>query len=306
LNLCYTVTPRGYTVIICPCCGFKFEGDLMVGCASCGAKAVGPPLARPQHELPSFGRAFLVGLAGALMLSVLLGFTIAALVQHPPVSTNFWSFVAAGETAAWRLKWLALPITIVVLWGGLRLCRSIRSAPLRFAGRRIAHTGLMTAVMVTLAIATLISVTVPERWRQHRRSIDAGFYAQGYTIQRALLEYRLAYGTLPSDLKDLKERLPDADGSIAAALAGIDPGGYKTTAQMAVVPKTKPGAVRSTIMRNVSAVTDDSPGESVSFTDYDLRLPGEDKLLGNEDDWIVRDGVISRISEVSAKAQRIP
>lgn len=284
-------------MIICPCCGFKFEGDLMVGCASCGAQAVGPPLARPQHELPSFGRAFLVGLTGLLMLAVLVGFTVSALLQHSPISTGFWSLVAAAETAAWRLKWAALPVSIIVLWAGMRVCRSIKGAPLRFAGSRLAHGGLMTAVMVTLAIAALIGVTVPERWRQHRRSVEAGFYARFYTFERALLEYKLRYGTLPSDLKDLKERLPDPDGSIAEALNGMDPAGYKSTTQLAV--KAKSGVTRSTVFRNVSSVTDDAPEEAVSFTNYDLRLAGEDKILGNEDDWIMRDGVVMKVSQIA-------
>lgn len=283
-------------MIICPCCGFKFEGDLMVGCMSCGARAVGPPLARPQHELPSFGRAFLAGITGTLMLAVLLGFTGAALLQHRPIATSFWSLVAAAETAAWRLKWVALPVSIFALWASVRLCRSIKEAPLRFAGTRVAHAGLMTAAMVTLAMATLIGVTLPERWRQHRRSMDAAVYARFYTTGRALLEYKARYGTLPSDLKDLKERLPDPDGSIAEALNGIDPAGYKTTTQLAA--KTKSGVTRSTVLVNVSAVVDDAPDEAVSFTEYDLRLPGEDKILGNEDDWIMRDGVVMKVSEL--------
>lgn len=290
-------------MIICPCCGFKFEGDLMVGCASCGAKAVGPPLARPQHELPSFGRAFLVGVTGMLMLAVLVGFTVSALLQHSPVSTSFWSLVAAAETAAWRLKWAALPVSIIVLWAGMRIRRSIKIAPLRFAGSRLAHVGLMTAAMVTLAIATLIGVTVPERWRHHRWSVDAGFESKLRTFQRAQLEYQARYGTLSGDFNDLK-RLPDPDGSIAAALEEIDPLGYKPTTEVAV--KAKPGGVRrSTVFRNVSDVTDDSPSQAVTFTTYELRLPGEDKILGNEDDWIMRDGVINKVSETGEPSSSV-
>ena len=133
-------------MIICPCCGFKFEGDLRAGCDACGARAVGPPLAKPQHELPSFGRAFLVGVTGVTMLLVLLGFTISALMQNGPISTSFWSLVGAGETAAWRLKWVALPVSVVALWAGFRICRSIKGAPLRFAGMKMARAGLMTPV----------------------------------------------------------------------------------------------------------------------------------------------------------------
>ncbi|MEO8435675.1 MAG: hypothetical protein ABI596_12325 [Pyrinomonadaceae bacterium] len=283
-------------MIICPCCGFKFEGDLMVGCASCGSRAVGPPLARPQHELPSFGRAFLIGTTGLLMLAVLMGFTISAMLQYGSSFTGFWSWISAGETAAWRLKWIALPVSIISLWAGLRVFRSIKASPLRFAGTRMAQAGLTMVAIVTLAIATLIGVTIPERWRQHRSSIDAGIQAKLYTIKRAQLEYQALYATLPGDLKDLadKERLPDPDGSIAEALSGMDPAGYKPTTEVAV--KTKPGAIRSTVFRNVSAVTDDTPSQAVSFTNYELRFPGEDKILGNEDDWVMRDGVVQKVA----------
>lgn len=281
-------------MIICPCCGFKFEGDLMVGCASCGAKAVGPPLARPQHELPSFGRAFLIGTTGLLMLAVLMGFTISAMLQYGSSFTGFWSWISAGETAAWRLKWIALPVSLTSLWVGLKMFRSIKGAPLRFAGTRMAQAGLSMAAIVTLAIATLIGVTIPERWRQHRSSVAAGIQAKVYTFKRAQLEYQARYGTFSGDFNDLK-KLPDSDGSIAEALSVMDPLGYKPTTEVAV--KVKPGAIRSTVFRNVSAVTDDAPTQAVSFTNYDLRIPGEDKILGNEDDWIMRDGVVQKISE---------
>ena len=46
-------------MIICPSCGSGVRADLCLGCPSCGARAVGPPLARAEHELPSFGRAAL-------------------------------------------------------------------------------------------------------------------------------------------------------------------------------------------------------------------------------------------------------
>src|SRR5687768_8774503 len=267
----------------------------MVGCESCGARAVGPPLARPQHELPSYGRAFLIGTTGLLMLAVLLGFTISTMIQYGSSFTGFWSWVSAGETAAWRLKWISLPVSIISLWAGLKMFRSIKGAPLRFAGARMARTGLTMAAIATLAIATLIGVTIPERWRQHRSSVEAGIQAKIYTLKRAQLEYQARYGTLPGDLKDLKDRLPDPGGAIAEALEGVDPADYKPTTEIAV--KAKPGAIRSTVFRNVSAVTDDAPSQAVSFTNYELRFPGEDKIRGNEDDWVMRDGVVQKISE---------
>jgi hypothetical protein len=35
----------------------------------------------------------------------------------------------------------------------------------------------------------------------------------------------------------------------------------------------------------------------MSFTNYDLRLPGEDKVLNTDDDLIVRDGLVMTVPE---------
>ena len=66
---------------ICPCCGFKFEGNLREGCGSCGALSVGEALPRPEHELPSYGRSLLLAVTGSLMVLVFLTQTIIALMQ---------------------------------------------------------------------------------------------------------------------------------------------------------------------------------------------------------------------------------
>ncbi|MGZ5483823.1 MAG: hypothetical protein ACXWID_17810, partial [Pyrinomonadaceae bacterium] len=55
-------------MIICPACGSSVEGQLCLGCPACGARAVGPPLAKPEHQLVSFGPAALAALGGGLML----------------------------------------------------------------------------------------------------------------------------------------------------------------------------------------------------------------------------------------------
>jgi hypothetical protein len=216
-------------------------------------------------------------------------------MQKAPVSLGLWSFVAAGETAAWRLKWIAIPITLLVLWAGRRIYSSMLTAPGKFCGLGYARTGLWAAAMVPVLIALLIGVTVPERLRQRQRGIEAGFHAQGYAIDRALLEYRLQFGTLPTDLKDLS-RLADKDGSIASALASVDITGYKVTADVAALPTKKPQQLRGAVIMNASInnATDDSPQEGLSFTNYELPMAGEDKIMGTEDDFLVRDGVITK------------
>ena len=73
---------------ICPCCGFKFEGTLSQGCASCGAFSVGEALPKPEHELPAYGRSLLLAVTGALMVLVFLVQTFIALFQRAPRVTS--------------------------------------------------------------------------------------------------------------------------------------------------------------------------------------------------------------------------
>jgi hypothetical protein len=293
---------------VCPCCGFKFEGDLeRDGCKSCGARAVGPPLSKPARELPFYGRALFVGATGGIILVTFLISTIVALFETTPVSLRFWSIVSAAETAAWRLKWIALPVAVLTIWASSFICASIRRNPKRFAGSRIAHGGLTAATLVAVMIATFIGITIPERLRQHQRGNEAATFAQGYTIQRALLEYRTRFGTLPGTLDELRDGLkviPDKDGSIAAALSGLDASAYSSGAEVASIPKKKPRSLRGSALRDVTLrSTDDAPGGGLSFTKYELRLPGQDKKLGTEDDWTIRDGVIIKPVETDEQAQ---
>jgi hypothetical protein len=267
-------------------------------------------LAQPEHLLPFYGRSLLVTAVGALMLLLFTGSTLLALLEHKHLSLDFWSIVAAAETAAWRLKWLALVGSPVALWSGLRLCASIRRDPARFIGSELAHTGLLASALVTFMIATCIGVTIPERLRQRQRSQDAAQEALGYTFNRAVLEYRLRYKTYPSDLSELKEKLPDADGSIAAMLSQMDPSGFKSWSLVASLPAKKSRSLRGAAIRTVSASTDDSPTEgTMALTDYEMRLPGEDKLLNTDDDWVVRNGVVmklsaNRLSQVKVEAAK--
>ena len=119
---------------ICPCCGFKFHGALSNGCKECGARAVGEPLPRPEHVLPSYGRSLLLAAGGSLVVLVFVVQTVAAFVQHYSGSFGFWNWVAAGETAAWRLKWLSIPVLFATFWLGRKLYRSILAQPARFCG----------------------------------------------------------------------------------------------------------------------------------------------------------------------------
>ena len=288
---------------ICPCCGFKFAGDLRNGCAGCGAQAVGEPLARPEHELPSYGRALLIGAIGSLALLLFFAATLLAFLERTPLSFDFWSITASAETAAWRLKWLALPLTVVSIWLGWRVCASLRKEPVRFMGSRVAHGGLAASVLFAVMVATLIGVTVPERMRQRQRSHEAANRALLYTHNRAFMEYRARFGTYPAELSDLSN-LPDPDGSIADLIKRAEQSSYKPWTELAatqpVPAKSRPLRVAALRPATLNSDADAAPGEGVPFTNYELRLPGEDKILGNEDDWLMRDGMVRPVNETEA------
>jgi hypothetical protein len=235
---------------------------------------------------------------GIAMVVGLLTQTVFALAKRGSWSFGFWDVVAAAETASWRLKWITIPVALIVLWGGRRLYATMLLAPSRFVGIKIARRGWLASAAVIVLIATLIAVTVPDRLRQRQLSIEAGINARAYTLIRAQLEYQQLHGTLPGEVRDLSE-LPDPDGSIAAALNDVEPGAYQPRADFAVLPAEKGRRLPGAVIRNASVSTaSDEPAAGLSFTNYDLRLPGPDKLLRTDDDLLIRDGVIYKASEV--------
>jgi hypothetical protein len=212
-------------------------------------------------------------------------------------SFSFWAIVAAAETAAWQLKWISIPVFLVAAIFGTKLYSSMRLQPERFCGLQQARGGLVASLTVTLLIALLIGVTVPERLRHRQLAKEATVRAQWYTFERAMFEYKLKYQSYPADYKLLLERMPDPDGT----LASLDPTGYKPSADVAVVttePKSR--SLRGAVIRKAStAPTEDTTPEGLAFTNYVMRFPGEDKIMGTDDDWIGRDGVIMKLSEAA-------
>lgn len=261
------------------------------GCPSCHAQAVGEPLARPEQQLLNYGRAgFLVALGTVLFLAFAVT-TGLAWYNLPFNGLKFWDFVAAGETASWQLRYLALPVAVMGLLLGSRMVVTIKRNP-RFAGLKLAYGGLAVTAVMALLMANLIGITIPARMQQQQIAADAGAQIDGYTIERATLTYRHRYGTLPASLDDLA-RLPDPDGSIARAVARIPTDSYRPWSVQAAAPGSK--TLNGARVRPASARVGTSEAtEGLSFTNYELHLPGLDRKLNTEDDWIMRDGVMQR------------
>ena len=288
-------------MIICPACGSSVHGQLSHGCPRCGARAVGPPLAKPEHQLVSYSGAGLTAIVGGVMGLGFLASTVVAWITKMDAVPRFWTLVSAGETAAWELKWVALPLAVAGVWIGNKTLNAIKMAPGQFGGQRIARAGYAAAIVTTLLVGTLIGITVPGRLRHHQWALEAAQNKPAYTLSRAILEYRSLHGTIPpqEDLVLQLRTLPDPDGSIAEALRLIDVNGYQPTSVLAAAgPKTKTLA-RGGAIRNASLSTTPDP-PAVSFTNYELRLPGPDKKLNTDDDLIVTDGLVMTASEFAA------
>ena len=219
------------------------------------------------------------------MFSTFAGLLIAALLENKS-ALGFWAIVTAGEIAAWRVKWEVLFASIIVLWSGARIIRSISQNPARFIGLLPAQIGFGGALAVAVLVAALIGITVPERLRQRQYSIEAAMYARGHTLHRAFLEYRDLHGTFPPDRDKYVEALrtlPDPDGSIAEALRFVDPNGYSATATLAAAStKTKSLVVRGVALRYANTPANPEPASAMSFTSYKLRLPSEHRFLADD------------------------
>jgi hypothetical protein len=279
---------------MCPCCGVGFEGEEEGACSSCGARRVGPPLAEPERLLPSYGHAFAVCAAGLVLLTSLLATTAGSLLEFEVFALDAKTLLRAAETAAWRLKWTALPAGFVLTGLCWRLYARMRREPARHVGHGHARFGLMTTALVAVALAALIGVTIPERLRMRELGRRAAENALLYETDLALARYRKRFGTYPAALTDLR-RLEDPDGSIARLLSVIAPGDYKAETDLASVSTARSPRGRG----RRRAGTADTSDAGIVLTNYGLTLPGRDRVLGTADDLHIRDG---RIHEAAPSA----
>jgi hypothetical protein len=285
---------------ICPCCGARSGAYLLEeNCPVCGAHAVGPPLARPEHELPSYVLTSAVAASGAVLALVFAVATAAALFQQKTFSLSFWDGVAAAETAAWRLKFVLLPLAVFAAAGGARALAYVsRRGPERFACVRYALGGFATSALVAVALVALVVVTVPERLRQRELARKAAEEAEAFDPVRVLLAYQQQFGTLPTNADDL-DKLADTDGSVARTKRMLKEGRYEPESTVAALPASAKARARrgsGVTIRPVALRTggdDAQPGEPLAFTNYTLRLAGPDHKLGTEDDILIRDGMIT-------------
>jgi len=109
----------------------------------------------------------------------------------------------------------------------------------------------------------------------------------------------MKYKKLPADFNEL-QRLPDPNGTLARALANMDPAGYHPSVDVAAVATERSRKPRVQVIRaSFGPSTDDTTPAGLAFTNYEMRMPGADKILLTDDDWIARDGVIMKLADVA-------
>ncbi len=265
------------------------------GCAECGALPVGPPLARPERELPGYGAALFAAASGVLSFLSLVVAVCAALFERENFTPDSAALVRAAETAAWRLKWSALPAALAAAFVSLKLYARMRREPSRFIGMKATRAGLALTTATAVALVALVGVTVPERLRRRELARRAAENALLYAGEQALARYRARFGTYPATLGDLR-RLDDPNCELAAVLEAMGAAEYKAETDLASLSTTgSKGPNRRSVTRTRRAsarTTDDLPGAGLTLTNYELVLPGRDKILGTDDDLRIRDGLI--------------
>lgn len=296
--------------IVCPCCGFKSSAsDVQSECSSCGASPVGPPLALPLEMLPSYGAALATSGFAALMMAVFGVSVVVALRELKALTTaGIGDWLAAAQIAAWRLKFILPPLSIALVWLGWRANLRIRRAPAGlYAGARLNYGGMTMALAVLLLFGVFIGTTIPKRLEQRRLAAQARKEALAYAFNRIQIQYRIRYNTYPTDKDDLLTKLPDPDGSIAAVLAQVPFDGYNVSSEKASLPVAQTRKMRGVRLQQISlrVNTDEPPSESISFTNYTMRLPGEDNLLNTDDDLVIRDGIILDAGQATPSADAV-
>ncbi len=246
--------------------------------------------------LPSFvAAAITAGLGGLSLMMLALGTVTTLLEEGSLLGAAFWDWISAAETTAWRLKFMLMPLALGASWASWRAYFKILRRPAEFTGKGMSIAGFASSFAALTLLVTLIGVTIPARLEKQEIARSVKSDVPLYSFNRALTEYRIRYGSYPADMSDLK-KLPDADGSIAKLLAQFPPEGYTASAQKASVPASKGGRLRAPRLRQAALLRDDADdsdagGDRISFTNYVLKLPGEDGMLNTEDDLVIRDGV---------------
>jgi hypothetical protein len=274
--------------MICPCCGESREISSSE-CPSCGAKQVGPPLARPDVLMPKLGQSFAALACGVMVIiaflliwalkedakvgRVLLVWTLGdgyeltkKLIEADAHLPYYRIFAFNAYRLAFDFSIAAIPLSLAGVWLARRALRLIKSDSASFGGIRVARASYCLSIGL-LIVFSAVSVSSIPRWMANRRAQRiAATRALMYELHaRGLQRYYKEYGAYPGELTDLSR---------------VSASGTPQSDYWEQNFEYKPVGVIA------------SKGSAISLSDYKLVSAGPDGRFGTEDDITMIDGVI--------------
>src|SRR5262245_4425725 len=276
--------------MICPCCGESREISSFE-CSHCGAKQVGPPLARPDVLMPKLGPSFAALACGVM---VIIAFILAWVLIHDAKVGRVllvWTLGDGYELTkklleadaklpyyrifafdAYRLANIfsigAIPFSLAGIWLARRALRLIKADSASFGGIRVARASYCLSISLLVAFSAASVSSIPRMIATGRAKRVAATRALMYELHaQGLQRYYKEYGRYPGELD--KDHLSRVNAEEAPQ---SDYWGHNF--------EYRPVAVIA------------SKGSGINLSDYKLISAGPDGRFGTEDDITMINGVI--------------
>ncbi|HKQ93383.1 MAG TPA: hypothetical protein VJZ77_22175 [Blastocatellia bacterium] len=274
--------------MICPCCGESREINSSE-CASCGAKQVGPPLAKPDVLMPKLGPSFAALACGVIVIiSFLLawafdndirvgrmllvwmlgdGYELTKKLLEADAKLPYYRiFAFDAYILANNFSLVAVPLSLAGIWLARRALRLIKSDSASFGGIKVARASYCLSIGLLVVFSAVSVSSIPRGFARRRAKKVAATRALMYELHsRGLQRYYKEYSNYPGELADLSR---------------VNASGAPQSDYWERNFEYKPVAVIA------------SKGSGISLSDYKLISSGPDGKFGTEDDITMIDGVI--------------
>ena len=274
--------------MICPCCGESREISSSE-CASCGAKQVGPHLARPDVLMPKLGQSFAALACGVMVIITFLliwalqddvrvgrvllvwmlgdGYELTKKLLEGDAHLPYYRiFTYNAYRLAFDFSIAAIPLSVAGIWLARRALRLIKSDSASFGGVRVARVSYCLSIGLLVVFSAVSVSSIPREIAKRRAKRLAATRALMYELHaRGLQRYYKEYGAYPGELTDLSR---------------VSASGSPQSDYWEQNFEYKPVGVIA------------SKGSAISLSDYKLVSAGPDGRFGTEDDIIMIDGVI--------------
>jgi hypothetical protein len=275
--------------MICPCCGESREISSSE-CAACGAKQVGPPLAKPDVLMPKLGPSFAALACGSLIMIVFFltwlliddakvgrvllvwtlgdGYELTKELLKADANLPYYRIFTfdAYRLAADAFSIGAIPVSLAGIWLARRALRLIKSDSSSFGGIRVARASYCLSIGLLMVFAAISISSIPRQIATGRAKRAAATRALMYELHaQGLQRYYKEYGSYPGELTDLSR---------------VNASGAPQSDYWEHKFEYKPVVV---IAAN---------GLAAPYSNYALVSAGPDGVIGTKDDITMIDGVI--------------